>query len=227
MRRRRYIKRPPIYGESIIRRRFLEGYTFVDHNVTDFPEHTIICQVGRERIIDLMSELFELSMLLRDPVDFFAGDEDSDFGFVRTRLTRYAGTFEQSREFSEIEPALWWSVFGKYFEDIYRDGFISISLAPMESDSSINSVITLTRDKELTVTVRNARDLCCFWDALEGMGLTYYRQLSLFSGYWRSYRGSEITDLLWQDLSNEINPKPSKFDRFGFNEDEGDAPMGI
>jgi len=189
----------------------------------------IICQISKDKLLKVFLALMEEAKDFLDAVDYVSKDDwDGGFGFFRCRLARYCKNSRiiKSREIVAIEPATFWSVIGQYFEDIYREGFISIEAGPLNDDYSVNSMINLTRDKLLIVSVRNPEHLEHFQTVLNALGIRKYKTLGLISKVWRGYRKSEITKLLWKDLRRGLDPEPNHFDRFGFDA-EGDAPSGV
>lgn len=227
--RTRYL-RAPVYSEGLKSPKLWEGWKFSRGEGSlgsGWP--CIECQVGMPHLEDLFFALIEESRRLVDGLGFSLWDEEEEgggFGFFTCRLFLYdKNSVVKQIKYIDIEPARLYEIVSKFFLLIWRNGYISLEIAPQNDEYSFNVELRLTRDKLVQIFTREPGDLMEFLDVLEEHELPRCRNLILVSSKWRVYRACRHTSQLWDKLLLDLNPQRTGFNRFDL--DEGDLPNGV
>lgn len=227
--RTRYL-RAPVYSEGLKCPVLFEGWKFSEGDGSlgsDWP--CIECQVGMPNLEDLLYALVEESRRLVDGLGFSLCDEDEEgggFGFFTCRLFLHdKDSVIRQVEYVDVEPARLSEIVSKLFLLIWRNGYVSLEIAPQNDDFSFNVEVRLTRDKLIQVFTRDPKDLMEFLDVFDEHQVRRYRKLTLVSSKWRVYRSCRNTSQLWDKLLADLNPQRVGFNRFDLG--EGDLPSGV
>jgi len=222
---------PPTFKFCTMSRNLFEGWKFSRGEAYGSSRYPcIVCQLSKPLLLKLLLKLIMKSKQLVDIAeweDLLNGERDGGLGFFSCRLTRYGkdDRIVRSMSYNDIEPSKVYSVLGKYFDDLYRDGYVSLEIAPLTESNAMPFMIHLTRGMLIRVFAYDPAMLMDYLDELGEVGLRRDNRLKLTDSFALKYRRSEHTNLMWPDLLEELNPKSRRFEREGFG--DGDLPQGV